>query len=41
MRLHTEFEMPGDYRIFVQVRVDGFLHTVPLTAVVHSGARGS
>ncbi len=27
---HTEIEDAGDYRLFVQVRVDGFLHTVPV-----------
>ena len=41
LRFHTEFEEPGDYRIFVQVRVDGFLHTVPVTVTVRPGARGS
>ena len=30
----TEFQEPGSYRFFVQVRVDGFLHTVPVTATV-------
>ena len=41
LRFHTEFEEAGDYRLFVQVRVDGFLHTVPVTVTVHPGARGS
>ena len=41
LRFHTEFEVPGTYRLFVQVRVDGFLHTVPVTVTVHPGARGS
>lgn len=31
---HTEFGDPGSYRLFVQVRVDGLLHTVPVTATV-------
>ena len=30
LAFHTEIEEPGDYRLFVQVRVDGFLHTVPV-----------
>jgi len=34
LTFHTEFERPGRYRLFVQVRVDGFLHTVPVTASV-------
>ncbi|HWM75477.1 MAG TPA: hypothetical protein VNQ53_17140 [Nocardioides sp.] len=34
LTFHTEFEKPGSYRFFVQVRVDGFLHTVPVTATV-------
>jgi hypothetical protein len=41
LRFHTEFEEAGAYRIFVQVRVEGFLHTVPVTVTVHPGARGS
>lgn len=28
--LHTEFEKPGDYLAFVQVRVDGLIHTLPV-----------
>jgi hypothetical protein len=39
LRFHTEFEKPGDYRLFAQVRVDGYLHTVPVTVNVRS--RGS
>jgi hypothetical protein len=35
LTFHTQFEKPGDYRLFVQVRVDGFLHTVPVTVTVH------
>jgi hypothetical protein len=31
---HTEFERAGRFQFFVQVRVDGFLHTVPVTATV-------
>ncbi len=31
---HTAFDAPGTYRLFVQVRVDGFVHTVPLTTQV-------
>jgi hypothetical protein len=34
LTFHTEFQEPGSYRFFVQVRVDGFLHTVPVTATV-------
>ena len=34
LSFHTEFREAGRYRFFVQVRVDGFLHTVPVTAVV-------
>lgn len=30
LTFHTEFERPGDYLAFVQVRVDGFLHTLPV-----------
>ena len=30
LTFHTEIEEPGDYLLFVQVRVDGFLHTVPV-----------
>ena len=37
LSFHTEIEQPGDYLLFVQVRVDGFLHTVPVPATV-SGA---
>jgi hypothetical protein len=35
LTFHTQFEKPGDYRLFVQVRVEGFLHTVPVTVTVH------
>ncbi len=34
LTFHTTFERAGDYRLFVQVRVDGLLHTVPVTATV-------
>lgn len=34
LTFHTEYEQPGRYRFFVQVRVDGFLHTVPVTGTV-------
>ncbi len=30
VRLHTGFTEPADYVAFVQVRVDGFVHTVPV-----------
>ncbi|GAA5154339.1 hypothetical protein GCM10023340_37750 [Nocardioides marinquilinus] len=31
---HTAIDLPGTYRFFVQVRVDGFVHTVPVTTTV-------
>ena len=34
LTFHTGFDRPGRYRFFVQVRVDGFLHTVPVMATV-------
>lgn len=34
LSFHTQFETPGRYRFFVQVRVDGFLHTLPVTGTV-------
>jgi len=34
LRFHTSFAEAGRYRFFVQVRVDGFVHTVPLTLAV-------
>jgi len=37
LTFHTTFERAGDYRLFVQVRVDGILHTVPITATVDAG----
>ena len=30
LTFHADIAQPGDYRLFVQVRVDGFLHTVPV-----------
>lgn len=37
LTFHTTFARAGDYRLFVQVRVDGVLHTVPVTATVAAG----
>jgi hypothetical protein len=34
MVFHTEIEQAGPYRLFVQVRVDGYLHTVPVEMTV-------
>lgn len=34
LTFHTSFTDPGDYRIFVQARVDGLLHQVAVTATV-------
>ncbi|GAA1924743.1 hypothetical protein [Nocardioides hwasunensis] len=34
LTFHAEIAEPGDYRLFVQVRVDGFLHTVPVEVTV-------
>jgi hypothetical protein len=34
LTLHTTFTLPGTYVFFVQVRVDGFLHTLRATADV-------
>lgn len=34
LRFHTSFEVPGRYRFFVQVRVDGFVHTVEVAGTV-------
>lgn len=31
---HTEIVDAGDYRLFVQARVDGFLHTVPVDVAI-------
>jgi hypothetical protein len=41
LTFHTEFTEAGDYRLFVQVRVDGMLHTVPVTVTVREPAPGS
>ena len=38
LTFHTEIERPGDYRLFVQVRVDGYLHTVPVAVTVADAA---
>lgn len=38
LTFHTTFEKPGSYRMFVQVRVDGMLHQVAVTATVNSHA---
>lgn len=34
LTFHTSFTEPGDYRLFVQVRVDGLLHQLSVTATV-------
>ncbi len=34
LTFHTTVQLAGRYRLFVQVRVDGFVHTVPLTLTV-------
>jgi hypothetical protein len=34
LTFHTDFERSGRYLFFVQVRVDGFLHTVPVATTV-------
>lgn len=36
LTFHTTFERPGDYRLFVQVRVDGLLHQLAVTAKVRA-----
>ena len=38
LSFHSDVEEPGDYRLFVQVRVDGFLHTVPVPLTVRPPA---
>jgi hypothetical protein len=40
LSFHTDIGEPGDYLLFVQVRVDGFLHTVPVPVTV-SAASGA
>lgn len=34
LTFHAEIPDPGDYRLFAQIRVDGFLHTVPVELTV-------
>lgn len=34
LTFHTVFTQPGDYRLFLQVRVDGLLHQIAVTAPV-------
>ncbi len=34
LTFHTGFSVPGRYVFFVQVRVDGFLHTLPVGSTV-------
>lgn len=34
LTFHTEFDQPGTYKFFLQVRVDGFVHQVPFAATV-------
>ncbi|WP_210650423.1 hypothetical protein [Nocardioides sp. SYSU D00065] len=38
LTFHADVEDAGDYRLFVQVRVDGFLHTVPVELTVAPSA---
>jgi len=38
LTFHAEIDDPGDYRLFAQVRVDGFLHTVPVELTVARSA---
>jgi hypothetical protein len=38
LTFHAEIPDPGDYRLFAQVRVDGFLHTVPVELTVEQSA---
>ena len=38
LTFHADIEEAGDYRLFVQVRVDGFLHTVPVELTVAPSA---
>lgn len=40
LSFHAELPQPGDYRLFLQVRVDGFLHTLPLTVTAGSASAG-
>lgn len=34
LSFHTQFERPGEYVCFVQLRIDGFLHTIPVSLEV-------
>ncbi len=34
LTFHSEIEQAGHYRLFVQVRVDGYIHTVPVELTV-------
>lgn len=36
LTFHADIAQPGVYRLFVQVRVDGFLHTVPVELTVEA-----
>jgi hypothetical protein len=38
LQFHVTVQQPDRYRFFVQVRVDGFLHTIALTVPVHRAA---
>jgi hypothetical protein len=38
LTFHADNEQAGDYRQFVPVRVDGFLHTVPVELTVGPAA---
>ena len=38
LTFHSDITEPGDYRLFAQVRVDGFLHTVPVDLTVARSA---
>jgi len=38
LTFHAEIADPGDYRLFAQTRVDGFLHTVPVELTVAPSA---
>ncbi|MGF9760903.1 hypothetical protein AAII07_37530 [Microvirga sp. 0TCS3.31] len=38
LTFHAEVPDAGDYRLFAQVRVDGFLHTVPVELTVEQSA---
>ncbi|WP_374457935.1 hypothetical protein [Nocardioides sp.] len=38
LTFHADIAQAGDYRLFVQVRVDGFLHTVPVELTVGRAA---